>query len=209
MVEQGKLGLAPESTDVIFEMFNQVDRTLERSQAGLGVGLTLARRLVELHEGSIEAASAGTGKGSEFIVRLPLSYSRLEEQAGRGEAGPRSRLRRVLLADDNIDFVDSLKELLAAQGHDVRVAHDGAEALRIVEGFVPDVAFVDIGMPKVHGYEVARRLRSEPTTAACILVAVTGWGQENDRRRAREAGFDRHLVKPVDPHEIESILEAY
>jgi CheY-like chemotaxis protein len=173
------------------------------------VGLTLARRLVELHDGVIEASSAGTGKGSVFTVRLPLSYSRKEEQGGRHAAGPRTRTRRVLLADDNVDFVSSLGELLASHGHEVRVAHDGAEALRIVEEFVPEVAFVDIGMPKVHGYEVARRLRANAATASCILVAVTGWGQENDRKRARDAGFDRHLVKPVDPGEIESILEAY
>jgi two-component system, sensor histidine kinase len=208
-VRDNGVGLAPESLHVIFEMFNQVDRTLERSQAGLGVGLTLARRLVELHEGTIEAISDGTGKGSEFVVRLPLSYARLEEQPAHGGRAAGARARRVLLADDNVDFATSLRELLAAHGHDVRVAHDGAEALKIAEDFVPDVAFVDIGMPKVHGYEVARRIRAEPSTAACILVAVTGWGQENDRRRAREAGFDRHLVKPVDPGEIESILEAY
>ena len=208
-VSDNGLGLAPDSLESIFEMFNQVDRTLERSQAGLGVGLTLARRLVELHDGTIAASSAGAGKGSVFTVRLPLTYARLEEQAARGDPGALARARRVLLADDNVDFANSLQQLLAARGHDVRVAHDGAQALKIAEEFEPDVAFVDIGMPKVHGYEVARRLRAGRSTSGCILVAVTGWGQENDRRRAREAGFDRHLVKPVDPGEIESILEAY
>ena len=115
----------------------------------------------------------------------------------------------MLLADDNVDFVASLGELLAARGHNVRVAHDGEEALRAAEEFEPEVAFVDIGMPKVHGYEVARRLRARPATSGALLVAVTGWGQENDRKRAREAGFDRHLVKPVDPDEIDTILESY
>jgi len=114
--------------------------------------------------------------------------------------------RRILLADDNAEFADSLAAILAASGHQVRVAHDGAEALRKVEGFVPEFAFLDIGMPKVHGYEVARRLRERPETAECVLVAVTGWGQEDDRRRAQEAGFDRHLVKPVEATDIESIL---
>ena len=207
-VRDNGVGLAPESRENIFDMFVQVDRTLERSQAGLGVGLTLAKRLVELHDGTIEVNSDGVGKGSEFVVRLPLTYARVEDGRGRREAG-RAPGRRVLLADDNVDFVTSLGELLSARGHDVRVAHDGEEALRAAEEFEPEVAFVDIGMPKVHGYEVARRLRARPATSGALLVAVTGWGQENDRKRAREAGFDRHLVKPVDPDEIDTILESY
>ena len=208
-VRDNGLGLAPESLESIFDMFVQVDRTLERSQAGLGVGLTLARRLVELHEGVLEAHSDGVGKGSEFVVRLPLSYARLERAAGgRREAGD-ATARRILLADDNVDFANSLGELLSARGHDVRIVHDGAEAIREAESFEPEVAIVDIGMPKVHGYDVARQLRAQPGTAGALLVAVTGWGQENDRRRAREAGFDRHLVKPVDPSDIERILESY
>jgi CheY-like chemotaxis protein len=114
----------------------------------------------------------------------------------------------VLLADDNADFVDSLGQLLSARGHNVRIAYDGAEAISAAREFRPELAFLDIGMPKVHGYEVARRMRAEPGTARCMLVAVTGWGQESDRAQAREAGFDRHLVKPVDPTEIEAILEG-
>ena len=207
-VRDNGIGLAPESRSNIFDMFVQVDRTLERSQAGLGVGLTLAKRLVELHDGTIEVNSDGVGKGSEFVVRLPLTYARVEDGRGRREAG-RAQGRRVLLADDNVDFVSSLGDLLSARGHDVRIAHDGEEALKAAEEFEPEVAFVDIGMPKVHGYEVARRLRSRPATSGALLVAVTGWGQENDRKRAREAGFDRHLVKPVDPDEIDTILESY
>ena len=208
-VSDNGIGLAPESLAGIFDMFVQVDRTLERSQAGLGVGLTLARRLVALHDGVIEVHSAGLGQGSAFTVRLPLSFARL--QAGTVDAEPdreSARAHRILLADDNVDFTVSLAQLLAARGHEVRTAHDGAEALAIAAQFAPDVAFLDIGMPKVHGYEVARRLRADPRTARCVLVAVTGWGQENDRRRAREAGFDRHLVKPVDAQEIEAMLAA-
>jgi two-component system, sensor histidine kinase len=204
------IGLDAASIGRIFDMFMQVDRSLERSQAGLGVGLTLARRLLDLHDGSVEAKSAGAGRGSEFVVRLPLSFARLESAEPRaGEDAARPAARRILLADDNIDFANSLGELLAARGYDVRIAHDGAQALQAAAEFNPEIAFVDIGMPKVHGFEVARRMRAQPATSSCVLVAVTGWGQENDRRRAREAGFDRHLVKPVDPDEIEAILESY
>jgi signal transduction histidine kinase len=209
-VSDNGIGIAPEAMEKIFDMFVQVDRTLDRSQAGLGVGLTLTRRLVELHHGSIEARSEGSGKGSEFIVRLPVSGLHLDPGASsRPVDDGEVHARRILLADDNVDFANSLGQLLSAQGHDVRIAYDGAEALKTARDFNPQIAFVDIGMPKVHGYEVARRLRADAGTAGCVLVAVTGWGQENDRMRAREAGFDRHLVKPVDPTEIESILESY
>ncbi|HSN19873.1 MAG TPA: ATP-binding protein [Usitatibacter sp.] len=202
------IGLDERSLASIFDMFVQVDRSLTRSQAGLGVGLTLARRLVALHDGTITAYSEGLGRGSEFIVRLPLaSASGLPEVPTTNVTAARNdRPRRILLADDNVDFATSLAAVLERSGHEVRVAHDGAEALRAVENFRPEFAFLDIGMPKVHGYELARRLRDNPQTADCVLVAVTGWGQEDDRRRAREAGFDRHLVKPVDPVDIESIV---
>jgi CheY-like chemotaxis protein len=126
----------------------------------------------------------------------------------RAAPGREAQGRRILLADDNVEFAESLGSLLASHGHEVRVAHDGAEALRAVEEFTPEYAFLDIGMPKVHGYELARRLRERPETAECVLVAVTGWGQEDDRGRAREAGFDGHLVKPVNPEDIEAILGA-
>jgi two-component system, sensor histidine kinase len=209
-VRDDGIGLAQDSLDTIFDMFMQVDRSLERSQAGLGVGLTLARRLVELHGGEIEGRSEGPGRGSEFIVRLPLSSARIEEiPRPAPEEGAAAPSRRILLADDNVDFANSLGQLLSSRGHDVRIVHDGAQALETAAAFGPDIAFVDIGMPKVHGYEVARRLRAQPSTAGCVLVAVTGWGQENDRKRAREAGFDRHLVKPVAPGDIDAILENY
>jgi signal transduction histidine kinase/ActR/RegA family two-component response regulator len=203
------LGLDPRSMAAIFDMFVQVDRSLTRAQAGLGVGLTLARRLVALHGGTVTAHSEGVGKGSEFIVRLPLAGSRIPDEApAQARVNGEGETRRILLADDNVDFANSLAALLSSRGHDVRVARDGAEALRTAADFNPDFAFLDIGMPKVHGYEVARRLRSDPETSDCVLVAVTGWGQEDDRKRAREAGFDRHLVKPVNPGDIETILKG-
>ena len=199
-------GLARESLTRIFEMFVQIDRTLERSQAGLGVGLSLAKRLVELHGGEIEARSPGLGQGSEFEVQLPVSGGRLEPKVQVVVEAAAEAPRRILLADDNADFAQSLAQLLSSRGHDVRVAYDGQEAIEAARAFQPQVAFLDIGMPKVHGYDVARRMRQDAPTARCVLVAVTGWGQEGDRQRAREAGFDRHLTKPVDPREIESIL---
>ena len=208
-VRDNGIGLAPESLASIFDMFVQVDRSLERAQAGLGVGLTLSRQLVTLHGGSLGVKSEGAGKGSEFTVRLPMAGAALSAPDERGRRAHPGQKRRILLADDNFDFANSLAEVLEARGHEVRVAHDGAEALAAAAGFNPDFAFLDIGMPKVHGYEVARRLRDMPATSECVLVAVTGWGQEDDRRRAREAGFDRHLVKPVDPAEIDLILESY
>jgi CheY-like chemotaxis protein len=208
-VRDNGLGLAPDSLAAIFDMFVQVDRSLERTQAGLGVGLTLSRQLVQLHGGSISAKSEGIGKGSEFTVRLPLAGATLPDHGQSPKHGGATLSRRILLADDNEDFVNSLAQVLEARGHQVRVAHDGAQALAAAAGFNPDFAFLDIGMPKVHGYEVARRLRDLPATAECVLVALTGWGQEDDRKRAREAGFDRHLVKPVEPADIETILASY
>jgi CheY-like chemotaxis protein len=140
------------------------------------------------------------------VVRVPLDGAKIEAAPARERAEGEAKGRRILLADDNADFASSLATLLTSRGHDVRVARDGAEALRMAADFKPEFAFLDIGMPKVHGYEVARRLRGEPGTSGCVLVAVTGWGQEDDRKRAREAGFDKHLVKPVDSDAIDAIL---
>jgi CheY-like chemotaxis protein/two-component sensor histidine kinase len=209
-VRDNGIGLEPQSLDSIFDMFVQVDRSLERPQAGLGVGLTLAKRLVTLHGGTISAQSGGPGKGSEFTVRLPLAGAALSPaDVLPPRAFADSQSRRILLADDNVDFANSLAAVLSSRGHDVRVARDGAEALATAARFNPDFAFLDIGMPKVHGYEVARRMRELPQTSECVLVALTGWGHEDDRNRAREAGFDRHLVKPIDPEDIDTILESY
>ncbi len=208
-VSDNGIGLDPASLQSIFDMFVQVDRTLERTHAGLGVGLTLARRLVALHDGTLTATSDGRGRGSGFEVRLPLAGAVRSEVDKARHPGGREGSRRILIADDNADFANSLGATLTGRGHDVRVVYDGAEALATAARFNPDFAFLDIGMPRVHGYEVARRLREQPGTAKCVLVAVTGWGQEDDRQRAREAGFDRHLVKPADPADIDSILKSY
>ncbi|HET7403187.1 MAG TPA: response regulator, partial [Usitatibacter sp.] len=165
--------------------------------------------LVQLHGGELSVHSEGAGRGSEFVVRLPLllatppAVPRAHEEASAAPVA-----RRILIADDNVDYASSMGLLLQQLGHDVRVVHDGAEALETALQFRPDVAFLDIGMPRIHGYELARRLRAQPVTAGCLLVAVTGWGQEDDRRRAREAGFDRHLVKPVELPQVRAIIES-
>ncbi|HZZ93885.1 MAG TPA: ATP-binding protein [Usitatibacter sp.] len=205
-VADNGLGIETQSRETIFDMFVQVDRSLTRTQAGLGVGLTLARRLVALHQGNIAATSDGLGRGSVFTVRIPVSGAAPDAAGLAPAAEVAAPRRRILIADDNVDFANSLASLLTARGHDVRAVHDGAEALRVAAEFLPEFAFLDIGMPKVHGYEVARRLKAGSGTAGCVLVAVTGWGQEDDRRRARDAGFDRHLVKPIDPSQLELIL---
>lgn len=211
-VTDNGIGIPADMLPVVFDMFAQVDRTLERAQAGLGVGLSLARHLTELHGGTIEAASAGLGQGSAFTVRLPnLADPMPVHPAGTSGdatttgAGP----HRVLLADDNVDFAESLAMILQMMGHEVRLAHDGVEAVAAAGEFAPDFAFLDIGLPRLNGYELARRLRDMPATRQSVLVAVTGWGQEDDKRRAREAGFDLHLVKPVEPDQILDILAAF
>ncbi|CAN5547675.1 hypothetical protein BH11PSE7_BH11PSE7_29930 [soil metagenome] len=205
------LGISAEMLPLIFDMFAQADRSLERAHAGLGVGLSLARYLVEVHGGSISAASAGAGQGSEFTVRLPTIAAEPSpaEQTGKADAAGPSARHRILLADDNVDFAASLSLLLEAMGHEVLVANDGERALEIGPGFRPDFCFLDIGLPKVHGYDLARGLRNNAATSGAVLVAVSGWGQEDDKRRSREAGFDHHLVKPVTFDQIESVLAAF
>jgi len=184
----------------VFEMFVQVKSVLDRSDGGLGIGLALARGLMELHGGSLEAQSTGLGNGSTFTLRLPLEQSTAMRSAEIANAATAVTVpaRRVLIADDNVDSAESLAMLLRLQGHDVEVVHDGAEALRRLEEFRPRFALLDIGMPKINGYEVARRIRAQPWGSSLSLIALTGWGQEQDRREALEAGFDHHLVKPVD-----------
>jgi CheY-like chemotaxis protein len=205
------VGIAPDMLARIFEPFVQADRVLDQSQGGLGIGLTLVRRLVEMHGGTVTAHSEGPGKGSEFVVRLPALSPQNPLPGARtvGEGGEPVRTapqRRILVVDDNVDAAESLALLLRMDGHDVRVAHDGPAALAAVEADAPDFVFLDIGMPVMNGHDVARRLRQRPGLENLVLVAMTGWGQEEDRRRSQEAGFDRHLVKPAEPKALRQLL---
>jgi signal transduction histidine kinase/ActR/RegA family two-component response regulator len=193
----------------VFEMFERVDREPEVAQEGLGIGLTLVRRLVELHGGTVSAQSEGLNRGSTFVVRLPLSESASAPEAVRHtavEAKDSASRRKILVVDDNRDSAMSLSLLLELDGHDVRRAYDGLEALQIAEDFRPQITLLDIGMPKLDGYGTARELRRREWAKDALLVALTGWGQQEDKRLAREAGFDHHMVKPVDPEALRRLL---
>lgn len=209
-VRDSGVGLAPEMLSRVFEMFTQVDASVTRSQGGLGIGLTIVKRLVEMHGGQIEARSEGEGRGSEFVVRLPLSEPAGDEPprpaADQGRA-PGDAIR-VLVVDDNRDSANTLTRLLALDGHDVRTAYDAAGALAAASACPPDAIVLDLGLPDRNGYEVAVALRAQPDLRDAMLVALTGWGQPEDRRRSREAGFDHHLVKPVDVETLRNILAA-
>jgi signal transduction histidine kinase len=205
-VRDNGIGVAPEMRELIFDMFAQADRSLERSTMGLGVGLSLSRRLVELHGGSIEVKSEGTGRGAEFIVRIPVLVADAARPFHSTAMAPGSRGHRILLADDNQDFAVSLAAVLRGMGNEVRVEHDGAAALVAAEEFRPDIAFVDIGLPKLNGFDLARKLRGMNATS--ILVAVTGWGQSSDRQLAKDAGFDDYMVKPVEIEKVQAILRG-
>jgi CheY-like chemotaxis protein len=188
----------------------QVDHATARSQGGLGIGLTLVKNLVEMHNGTVEAKSDGLGKGTEFEVRLPLSARGPEESEGQefaeqGQVTPPPG-HRLLVVDDNEDAADSLAMLLRLEGHEVRLTYDGPTALEMAKGYRPDMVFLDIGMPGMDGYEVARRLRQQDGLENVRLAALTGWGQQEDRRRSAEAGFDHHLVKPVEPKDLLGLL---
>jgi two-component system CheB/CheR fusion protein len=193
----------------VFDMFTRSSHGSRDAHVGLGIGMTLAKRLVEMHGGSITANSRGIGRGSSFEVRLNLEMPAQVSEPAVAEtvamSTPRSSVR-VLIVDDNRDGAQSLALMLDLEGHEVRTAADGFEALEIGEEFQPNVVLLDIGMPGIDGYETARRLRTRPWAQSALLCAQTGWGQEDDKRRARSAGFDRHLVKPVDPEELNRIL---
>jgi signal transduction histidine kinase/CheY-like chemotaxis protein len=199
-------GIPPGMLNRVFNMFTQVD-TGARAQGGLGIGLTLAKTLVQLHGGSIEAHSEGKGRGCEFTVKLPLAQATALEPAGQSaSASEPLRFKRVLVVDDNQDAADSLGILLQLLGAEVMVVHDGPSALDALESFKPAVVLLDLGMPGMGGLEVARRMREDPGHGAITLVALTGWGQREDRRRTHEAGFDYHLVKPADMGTLQDIL---
>ena len=193
------IGIPPAMLGRVFEMFTQVDRTLEKTTGGLGIGLSLVKGLVEMHGGTIAARSEGKGRGSEFVVRLPVAVADADNtvSSGAGEAVP-SGTRRILVVDDNVDSADSLGQLLELLGNEVRTAHDGEAGVRAAGEFRPAVVLMDIGMPRLNGYEAARRIREQSWGEGMVLVALTGWGQDDDRRKTAEAGFDSHMVKPVE-----------
>jgi PAS domain S-box-containing protein len=207
-VRDAGVGIPPHMLTRVFEMFTQVDRTLEKSQGGLGVGLGIVKRLVEMHGGSVEAHSEGHGKGSEFVIRLPAAPAPEPVPAPAGAAEPNRPpgRHRILVVDDNVDAADSLAMMLGLMGHEVRTAHDGQAGFEAAVAFRPDVILMDIGMPRLNGYDACRHIREEPWGKDAVIVALTGWGQEEDRRKSQEAGFDRHLVKPVEPAAFDELL---
>ena len=202
------IGIEPDALAEVFQMFTQVGRNRERSQGGLGIGLALVRRLVELHGGSVTAESPGPGQGSTFVVRLPLAPAadNRNTAAGTGAGAPAVRALRVLVVDDNTDAAESLAALLEMSGHATRIANDGTEAVRAAHEFHPEIVFLDIGMPGKDGYEVARELRDSPQTRQAVLVALTGWGAKDDRARTRQAGFDHHLTKPAGLAAVDGLI---
>src|SRR6185369_11065509 len=204
------IGIPADKLPNIFDIFMQVDRSLERSQGGLGIGLTLVRQLVQMHGGSVEVLSDGPGKGSEFIVRLPSVVVAKPDGPAKSDNKKNEKAevaRRILVADDNLDSADSLAMMLEMLGHEVSSAHDGVEALEQAKASKPELVFMDLGMPRMNGYDAARLIRNQPECKGAVLVALTGWGQEEDRRRSYEAGFDYHIVKPIDFTAVEKLLE--
>jgi len=204
------IGIAADVLPHVFDLFVQADGSLARSEGGLGVGLTLVKRLVEMHGGDVQASSAGLGKGSEFTIRLPLvTQEEACAEAPEGTAGARvtdALRRRVLVVDDNVDAAESVAMILRLTGYDVRCSYDGVSALDTAKVYHPDVVVLDIGLPGISGYEVARRLRLDPEFVSTPLIAITGYGQESDRRQSEDAGFDYHLTKPVDPTTLQQLL---
>jgi len=212
-VRDNGIGIAADMLPHIFDLFVQADHAATRSQGGLGIGLTLVKNLVEMHHGTVQVRSEGLGKGSEFIVRLPLAALKVNENQNletgqRVPSRPAPSGHRLLIVDDNQDAANSLAMLLQLQGHDVRVAYSGGAALEITKDYAPGAVFLDIGMPGMDGYETARRLRRQPGLENVVLAALTGWGQQEDRRRTAEAGFNHHLVKPPEPKAVENVLAA-
>jgi CheY-like chemotaxis protein/anti-sigma regulatory factor (Ser/Thr protein kinase) len=209
-VKDRGIGIEPELLSEVFDLFSQGERTADRRQGGLGIGLSVVKNLVEMHEGNVTVASEGRGRGSEFVVRLPRAVEATNgtrAHAAGAAAAPTTPARRILVVDDNRDAAEGLAALLRLRGHEVRVAHDGPMALDITAAEPPSVVLLDIGLPEMDGYEVCRRLRQQGLHDAQI-IAMTGYGQERDRQRSREAGFDMHMVKPVDIGEIVTLLAA-
>jgi PAS domain S-box-containing protein len=197
-VRDSGVGIPAQDLDRVFEMFAQVDTSLERASGGLGIGLTLVKSLVEMHGGRVEARSEGPGRGSEFLVHLPVLIGSSTPAGNTAPGDTTSATYRILVVDDGRDAAESLALLLKLHGHEVHIAHDGVAAVDAAEAFRPDVVLLDIGMPRLNGYEACKRIRAAPWGKNMVLLAQTGWGQEEDRRLTEEAGFDAHLVKPVD-----------
>jgi CheY-like chemotaxis protein len=193
-VRDNGIGIPAHMLPKVFDMFTQVDRNLERSQGGLGIGLSIVKRLVEMHGGSVEARSDGHGMGSEFIVRLPVVLSVVQPN--------------ILVVDYNRDAATSLAMMLKLMGNEAKTAHDGFEALDVGAVFRPDLIVLDIGMPRLNGHETAKLVREQPWGKGVVLVALTGWGQDDDRRRSDAAGFNAHMVKPVEPSALEKLLAS-
>jgi PAS domain S-box-containing protein len=209
-VADGGIGIPADQRDFIFEMFTQIDRGAESMPVGLGIGLTLVKRLVEMHGGSITVESDGQNLGSRFHVQLPMVPHTPGYSTSNGRVGGafRSTKRRVLVVDDNADALASLSVVIRALGSEAFDAHDGLEAVESASNLRPDIILMDIGMPKLNGYEAARRIRQEPWGHEVLMVATTGWGKEDDRRRSKEAGFDLHLVKPIDISAVQELLAS-
>jgi CheY-like chemotaxis protein len=210
-VKDSGIGIAPDLLPRVFDLFMQGHRSLARSQGGLGIGLTLVKNLVEMHGGTVSAFSAGLGQGSEFTVRLPL-VSQLRVDPRHDPQRKQMRLpgpsRRILVVDDNVDAAEMTSMLLAMWGHEVHTLHDGLSVVAEVESFRPEVVLLDIGLPGMSGYDVARELRQRPACQGIVLAAMTGYGQAKDRQQSREAGFEFHLTKPLDPNLLEAFVTA-
>jgi CheY-like chemotaxis protein len=205
------IGIPHDRLQNIFDLFSQVDRSLERSQRGMGIGLHLVKRLVEMHGGVVTAQSEGLGKGSELVVTLPLAPAPLDLAVSQPPTVPEltaATARRILVVDDNVDAAESLAMLLNVCGHETHVAHDGRSAVDAADRVRPDVILLDIGLPKLNGFDACREIRQRPWGKDVVIIALTGWGQEVDRRRSQEAGFDHHIVKPVEHAALVKLLES-
>jgi len=207
-VKDNGVGIPPDMLPRIFDTFMQVDRSLERSQGGLGIGLSLVRALVDMHNGTVEARSEGHGKGSEFVVRLSdaVAPDHSVEAPPGADSGMPSSIYRILVVDDNRDSALSLAMMLKIMGHDTRTGHDGEAAVSLAESFRPDVMLLDIGLPKMNGYDACRLIREQPWGRGIVLIALTGWGQDEDKLHSKEAGFNFHMIKPVDPDALAKLL---
>jgi len=208
-VRDNGIGIPAEELRNIFDKFNQVDRSIERSTGGLGIGLSLVKALVEMHGGTVTAESAGQGRGSTFTVNLPILQNQTEVFTA-GEKAPDlvvpGRKQRILVVDDNRDGAESLALMLQLKGHEVRTAHDGLDGVATAEQFRPQVILMDVGMPRMNGLDATRRIRSQTWGKEITIIALTGWGQESDRERSNQAGCNGHLVKPVSLPDLEKML---